>query len=53
MFLVFNTCFSFFLMFCLFFFFFVMLNLLFEKLKSCPIAVDVRMVLCLVELMNC
>ena len=33
-------------------FFFVMLNLLFEKLKSCPNVVDVRMVLCLFELMN-
>ena len=56
MFLVFNACFSgcfSFLTYINFFFFFCNAQLLYEKLESCPNVVDVRMVLCLFELMNC
>ena len=54
MFLVFNTCFScfLFLTYKFFSFFFCNAQLLYEKLESCPNAVDVRMVFCLFELMN-
>ena len=54
MFSVFKTCFSCcFLILTYNFFFFCNAQLLYEKLESCPNVVDVRMVFCLFELMNC
>ena len=53
MFLVFNTCFSCCFSFLNYIIFFGNAQLLYEKLESCPNDVDVRMVFCLFELMNC
>ena len=39
--------------FLIFIFIFVMLSLQYEKLKFCSNVVDVRIVLCLVELIKC
>ena len=52
MFLVFSSCFQFLIVRKLFFFFFVMPNLQYEKLKFCSNVVDVKLVLCLVELLT-
>ena len=56
MFLVSRSCFSFSFSENFFFcnaFFFAMPNLQYEKLKFCSNVVDVRIVLCLVELITC
>ena len=50
MFFISSSCFQFLIFINLFF---VMLNLQYEKLKFCSNVVDVRMVLCLVELITC